>query len=74
MLKRVSQNEPEVTSLNLVDAFERHAEDLSVGRDTTSVFTLKANRCPLLISRYHATLRRRGGNLELEDLNSTNGT
>ena len=74
MLKRVNQGEAEVVSLNLVDAFARSSGVASIGRDASSNLKLHTARCPLLISRNHAILRRNPQQVELEDLGSTNGT
>ena len=74
MLKRVNQSEAEVVSLNFVEAFRRSSGAISIGRDVASGFRLHTVRCPLLISRNHAIVRRGPQHLELEDLGSTNGT
>ena len=75
MLKRIHQDEPCINSLQLSEAFQKNSTDtLSIGRDTASNFTLNSSRCPLLISRNHALLKKTSQHLELEDLDSTNGT
>ena len=74
MLKRVKDGDPDVPSVSLINHLQSEGSQVSLGRATDSTVVLQSVRCPRLISRHHAVLKRLGDDLILQDLGSTNGT
>ena len=74
MLKRVKDGDPDVPSVSLINRLLSDGDEVSLGRATDSTVVLQSVRCPRLISRHHAVLKRVGDELLLQDLGSTNGT
>jgi pSer/pThr/pTyr-binding forkhead associated (FHA) protein len=74
MLKRIVEGDDDVVSFELISRLLAEGSTVRIGRATDSTFVLHSTRCPRLISRNHAVLRKAGDKLILQDLESTNGT
>jgi len=74
MLKRIKEGDTDVPSFSLISHLQTEGSKVTLGRATDSTVILQSVRCPRLISRHHAVLKRVGSELILQDLTSTNGT